>query len=120
MMLTEYGGLFLNSSFGFPALPALDLPSGGPNYPLATPFVRGQFPPSNEFTLLGAVYNGNPASAGTGDPQLRDLHGTAFRLNDHTLSFAELWYAPAFLASQIRPPRISSGCGLRAGRSQTR
>ena len=60
---------------------------------MATPFVRGEFR-RGEFTLLGAVYNGNPASAGTGDPQLRDFHGTAFRLNDHTLSFAELQYAP--------------------------
>ena len=97
-MTTQYGGLFLNSSFGFPALPALDLPSGGPNYPLATPFVRGELR-RGEFTLLGAVYNGNPASAGTGDPQLRDFHGTAFRLNDHTLSFAELQYAPSLAPS---------------------
>ncbi len=93
-MATQYGGLFFNSSFGFPALPALDLPSGGPNYPLATPFARGEFQ-GGEFTLLGAVYSGNPASAGPGDPQLRDFHGTAFRLNDHTLSFVELQYAPS-------------------------
>jgi porin len=95
MMLTEYGALFLNSSFGFPALLALDLPSGGPNYPLATPFVRLNVQASDEITLVGAVYNGDPAPPGTGNPQLRDRHGTAFRLNDHTLSFAELWYSPS-------------------------
>ena len=95
MMLTQYGALFLNSSFGFPALPALDLPSGGPNYPLATPFVRLNVQASDEITLVGAVYNGDPAPPGTGNPQLRDRHGTAFRLNDHTLSFAELWYSPS-------------------------
>jgi porin len=94
MMLTQYGALFLNSSFGFPALLALDLPSGGPNYPLATPFVRISFHATEQVTLVGAVYNGDPAPPGTGDPQLRDRHGTAFRLNDHALSFAELWYSP--------------------------
>ena len=94
MMLTQYGALFLNSSFGFPALLALDLPSGGPDYPLATPFVRASFQAADQLTLVAAVYNGDPAPPGTGDPQLRDRHGTAFRLNDHALSFAELWYSP--------------------------
>lgn len=33
MMITKYGALFLNSSFGFPGLPAADLPSGGQTTP---------------------------------------------------------------------------------------
>ncbi len=114
-MLTQYGGLFLNSSFGFPALPALDLPSGGPEYPLATPFVRAQFQPNGEFTLLGAVYNGDPAPPGTGSPQLRDLHGTAFRLNDHTLSFAELQYSPAILMNLGQPGTYKLGMWVATG-----
>lgn len=93
MMTTQYGGLFLNSSFGFPGLPAADLPSGGPNYPMATPFARVKVQASDALTVVGAVYNGDPAPPGTGDPQLRDAGGTAFRLNDHTLGFGELWYA---------------------------
>ena len=90
MMITQYGALFLNSSFGFPGLPAADLPSGGPNYPMATPFVRAQFQATENVTLVGAVFNGDPAPQGTGDPQLRDRGGTAFRLNDHALSFGEV------------------------------
>jgi porin len=93
MMITQYGALFLNSSFGFPGLPAADLPSGGPNYPLATPMVRAEFQATDQITLVGAAFNGDPAPPGTGDPQLRDKGGTAFRLNDHVLSFGELWYA---------------------------
>ena len=93
MMITQYGILFLNSSSGFPALSALDFPSGGPSYPLATPFVRGQLQATSQLTLVGAVYNGDPAPSGTGDPQLRDRGGDAFRLNDHVLSFGELWYS---------------------------
>ncbi|MDB5399323.1 MAG: Porin [Rhodopila sp.] len=93
MMTTQYGALFLNSSFGFPGLPAADLPSGGPNYPMATPFVRLQYQPVDQITLVGAVFNGDPAPPGTGDPQLRDNGGTAFRLNDNALTFGELWYS---------------------------
>lgn len=94
MMTTAYAGLFLNSSFGFPGMPAADLPSGGPNYPMATPFARARLKLDGNFTLVGAAYNGDPAPPGTGDPQARDRNGTAFRLNDHSLGFAELWYSP--------------------------
>jgi porin len=93
MMITQYGALFLNSSFGFPGLPAADLPSGGPNYPMATPFVRAQLKATDKLTFVGAVFNGDPAPPGTGDPQLRDAGGTAFRLNDHALAFGEVWYS---------------------------
>ena len=93
MMITKYGALFLNSSFGFPGLPAADLPSGGPNYPMATPFTRVEYQATEHTTLVGAVFNGDPAPPGTGDPQLRDKGGVAFRLNDHVLAFGELWYA---------------------------
>jgi porin len=115
MMLAGYAGLFLNSSFGYPAMLAIDLPSGGPNYPLATPFVRVNFSPSNEISLVGAVYTEDPAPPGSGDPQLRDRHGTAFRLNDHALSFTELWYSPAFLASQNLPGTYKLGIWYATG-----
>jgi porin len=93
MMITKYGALFLNSSFGFPGLPAADLPSGGPNYPLATPFARVSYQATNRITLTGAIYTGDPAPPGTGDPQLRDAGGTAFRLDDDALIFGEAWYS---------------------------
>jgi len=93
MMISRYGALFFNSGFGFPSLAAADLPSGGPNYPLATPFVRAQLQATDKITLVGAVFNGDPAPAGTGEPQRRDAGGTAFRLNGHALAFTELWYS---------------------------
>jgi len=94
MMVTAYGGLFLNSSFGFPGMPASVLPSGGPNYPLASPFARALFSATDKITLVGAAYTDDPAPPGPGNPQIRDRNGTAFRLNDHTIGFAELWYSP--------------------------
>jgi porin len=93
MMTSAYGALYLNSSFGFPGLPAADLPSGGPNYPMATPFVRVRWRANDQWALVGAVFNGDPAPPGGGDPQLRDRNGTAFRLNDHALAFAEARYS---------------------------
>jgi porin len=109
MMTTTYGGLFLNSSFGFPGMPAAVLPSGGPNYPMATPFVRAQLKPNDTVTIIGAVYNGDPAPPGTGDPQIRDRNGTAFRLDDHALAFGEVWYSPDPSASAALPTTYKLG-----------
>jgi porin len=109
MMITQYGALFLNSSFGFPGMPAADLPSGGPNYPMATPFARLKFQATDNVNLVGAVYNGDPAPPGGGDPQIRDRNGTAFRLNDHSLAFGEIWYSPDPGASAALPTTYKLG-----------
>ena len=93
LMISAHAALYLNSSFGFPPLAAADLPSGAPNYPLATPFARIRWRASDQWSLVGAVFNGDPAPPGIGDPQIRDRNGTAFRLDDHTLAFAEARYA---------------------------
>ena len=109
MMITQYGALFLNSSLGFPGMAAAVLPSGGPNYPMATPFVRVNFQATDNFRLVGAIYNGDPAPPGGGDPQIRDRNGTAFRLNDHTLSFGEIWYSPDPKAPEELPTTYKLG-----------
>jgi porin len=90
---TQYGGLFINSGYGFPTLPGADLPGGGPAYPLATPGARLRYSPSDTVTLLGGVFNGNPAGHGVGDPQARDASGTAFAIHDGTFAIAEMQYA---------------------------
>ena len=89
---TQYGGLFLNSGYGFPTLASADLPSGGPAYPLGTPGVRVKVVPSESLAVLVGVFNGNPAGPGLGDPQKRDGGGTAFQLNDGTFVIAEVEY----------------------------
>ncbi|MBV8739732.1 MAG: carbohydrate porin [Alphaproteobacteria bacterium] len=114
-MLAPFAGIFLNSSFGYPALLALDLPSGGPNYPLAVPFFRLLYAPNEQVSLVTGVFTEDPAPPGTGDPQLRDRHGTAFRLNDHALSFAELWYSPAFMTAQGLPGTYKLGAWFATG-----
>jgi porin len=86
--------LFVNATFGWPNLPAIVLPAGGPTYPLGTPGARLKATPSDELSLLVGLYNGNPAGPGVGDPQLRDASGTAFRINDGAFVIAEAQYHP--------------------------
>ena len=91
-VISQYANLFINSTFGFPGIDAIDLPSGGPAYPLSTPGVRVKVQPNDQVSIMAAVFNGNPAGPGTGDPQLRDASGTAFRLNDDAFAIAEAAY----------------------------
>ena len=46
---------------------------------------------SESVTAFVAIFNGDPARPGLGDPQLRDSHGLAFRVND-----------PPWLIGQVR------------------
>ena len=67
-IVSQYGGLFINASFGWPTLPAVNLPSGGPAYPLATPGVRLKLLPTDTVTVLAGVFNGDPAGPWTRGP----------------------------------------------------
>jgi len=92
-MISEYGGLFLNHTFGWSNYPSTNLPSGGPDYPLAALGVRVKYVPRDDFTVLLAVFNGDPAGPGPGFPQDRDASGTAFRTGDGAVVMGEVQYA---------------------------
>ena len=87
-IVSQYGTLFINTMFGWPALPSYDMPSGGPAYPLAGlgVRVRGQIAPS--LTALAGVFAGDPLG---NDPN--NLSGTNFNLHNGTLWIGELQYA---------------------------
>jgi porin len=72
--------LFLQSDW--PTITAANLPSGGPAYPLSTPGVRLKVNPTDNTSLLHAVFNGDPAAPGEGDEQIRTRHGLNFRVGD--------------------------------------
>src|SRR5262249_39597778 len=55
--ISTYAGQFINSTFGWPAIMALNLPSGGPAYPFATPGVRIKYDPGKNVSLLLGVFN---------------------------------------------------------------
>ncbi len=88
-LTSDYGASFIDATFGWPGLPSLDLPQGGPAYPLATPAVRVKFNPVSSVTVLAAVFDGEPAGPGQGNPQARDQSGLNFRLSDPPLVFVE-------------------------------
>jgi porin len=91
--ISQYSAGFVNSTFGCPDILSTDLPSGGPCYPFAVPGARLRAAPTSDLTLSGAVFNGNPAPPGPGDPQVRNASGTNFLIGQGGwLAVAELAY----------------------------
>ena len=95
--VSQTGTLFINSTFGWPNIMAVVIPSGGPIYPLAVPAVRGKYVPNQNFSLQVGVFDGDPAGPpridNDPDPQRRNRTGTNFRTNDPALVIAEAAYA---------------------------
>ena len=91
--VSQYASLFLNSTFGWPSILGVNLPSGGPAYPLATPGLRVRYAFSPALILSTAVINGDPAPDGAGNPQRSDASGTNFRLNGGLFWISELAYS---------------------------
>lgn len=92
-MTSQYSGLFINARFGWSTLPTVDMPSGGPAYPLATPGVRLRVIPNEHWAGLLGVFNGSPAGLGIGDPQQRDPSGANFDLGSGVFVIGEVHYA---------------------------
>jgi porin len=92
--ISQYAANFINSTFGCPDLLSTDLPSGGPCYPFAVPGVRLRVAPTSSLTLSAALFNGNPAPPGRGDPQVRNSGGTNFLIGEGgSFALAELAYS---------------------------
>lgn len=94
-IISEYGGLFLNGTFGWPTLVSANLPSGGPGYPLATPAVMARFAPVQQFSLTAAVFDGDPGdSFGASEPNSQKINsdGTRVDLSQGALGIFEAAY----------------------------
>jgi porin len=87
-----YDDIFINSSAGWPAILAIDLPGGGPSPPLAVPGIRVKAQLSDPLTAYVAIFDGNAAGPGAADPQLLNPNGLAFRVNDPPLLIGQLRY----------------------------
>jgi porin len=80
--------MFLQSDW--PTITALNQPSGGPAYPLATPGVRVKVDPHENLSVLVAVFNGDPAGPPPpADEQIRNRYGLNFRVRDPPLIIGE-------------------------------
>jgi porin len=93
-LISDTAGNLINGTFGWADLGAANLPSGGAAYPLATPGVRVQVKPTDQLTLLGAVFSGDPAGHGCDtDPQICDRNGAKFSFTGGAFWIGEAQYA---------------------------
>lgn len=99
-MVSQEALLFVNTMFGWPALPSYDLPGGGPAYPLSALGVRVRTRPINSLTFLGGVFSGNPAPNTNPDSQKANPAGISFPF-DGVLAIAELQYSYPSLGSMV-------------------
>jgi porin len=81
--ISEYSLPLISSDW--PTITSKNLPAGGPAYPLATPGIRFKFDPTPQWSMLFAVFNGNPGEEGT-----VNRTGTNFRVNDPPLVIGEI------------------------------
>lgn len=90
---SQYAGLFINATFGWPTYTANTLPGGGLAYPFGALGVRVQAKPAEDWTLLAGVFNGDPNGPQRLDGRASNPSGTAFRLNDGVFAIGEVQYA---------------------------
>nr|WP_246025033.1 carbohydrate porin [Paraburkholderia dinghuensis] len=107
-IVSEYASTFANATFGWPVLAATALPAGGPAYPLSSLGVRLRFKPNDSTTILGGVFDGNPAP-GNGDPQQLNASGTQFNLHNGAMMIGEVQY------TINQPPANGSGAAQPGG-----
>jgi porin len=102
-IVSSNAAYFMNTMFGWPALPSYDLPGGGPAYPLSAPAIRIRVRPVNSVTLLVGFFNGSPVNDNSGDSQQQNPSGTTFPVHGGKLIFTELQYAYPSLGSMVYP-----------------
>jgi porin len=77
-LVSDYSGLFINGTFGWPAFAYMNIPEGGPGYPMGTPGARLALNPVDWFTFQAAVFQGNVFA------QDVNRHGFRWRLDAQT------------------------------------
>jgi porin len=90
---------FLSAMSGWPGVPTIDLPGGGPAYPLAALGVRGRAQLADSITMLGGVFSGSPIPRDSPNGPESNPNGVSFPLDTGTLAIAELQYAYGSSAS---------------------
>jgi len=77
-LISDYSGLFINGTFGWPAFAYMNIPNGGPGYPIGTLGARLALNPVDWFTFQTAVFQGNVFA------QDVNRHGFRWRLDAQT------------------------------------
>ncbi|MBP0444266.1 carbohydrate porin [Roseomonas sp. SSH11] len=89
-LVSEQAGLFVNATFGWPAIAGAGLRGGGPAYPLATPGIRIRLGAPEATYLAFGAFNGDPAGGRSGDPQRRNRNGLLFPVGDDAFLIGEV------------------------------
>ena len=94
---SETAGGLINATFGWADIFSANILSGGPAYPLAAPAVRLKVKPTDDVTVLAAVFTGDPAGPNCPEdenPQRCNRNGfDAFGLDGGALYIGEVQYA---------------------------
>lgn len=115
---SDQASTFANATFGWPAIAAVDLPAGGPVYPLGAPGVRLRADLAKGLSIAAGVFSGDPVGAAAADPQRRNRAGLRFPVGNDAFSIAELAYAPEGGVFG-RPATFKLGGWYHSGRFET-
>jgi porin len=104
--------LFVNGTFGFPALQSQNLVNSGPQYPMATPGVRLALHPFSWLRLRGALAQANPFS------QAENLHNFNWNFGPSggllSMNEAEVAWGEAD-SSRVLPGKAKAGFFIQNG-----
>ena len=87
---SDISQLFLQSDW--PTIAAVNLPGGGPAYPLSAVGARIKYELPKDASLLLAIFNGDPAGPCPGDPDTCNRYGLSFRASDPAFMMGELQF----------------------------
>jgi porin len=87
---SDLSTMFLQSDW--PTITAVNLPGGGPAYPLSALGARIKYEFPKDASLLFAIFNGDPAGPCPGDPDTCNRYGVSFRLRDPAFMISELQF----------------------------
>ncbi|WP_256967736.1 carbohydrate porin [Commensalibacter intestini] len=98
--VSDYGLLFLNSSFGWSLINTVDTYNTGVEYPFSAPGIRFKFSPNENWTNLLAITDDNPSNvafcnpsgAFTCDASPKHVSGTHFNFTTGVFVINELQY----------------------------
>ena len=77
---SDLSQIFLQSDWA--TITAVNLPGGGPAYPLSAVGARIKYEFPKDASFLFAIFNGDPAGPCTGDPDTCNRYGLNFRMSD--------------------------------------
>jgi porin len=84
---SDLSNMFMQTDW--PTIAAVNLPGGGPAYPLSTPGARIKFDYGKDASFLLAIFNGDPAGPCANDPDTCNRYGLNFRMRDPAFIIGE-------------------------------